>query len=41
MGSLAAIFLNVVLNFNLEANDDVKDQIYEAAPDEEKYAHSL
>ena len=36
MGSLAAIFLNVVLNFNLEANDDVKDQIYEAAPDEEK-----
>ena len=35
MGSLAAIFLNVVLNFNLEANDDVKDQIYEAAPDEE------
>ena len=36
MGSLAAIFLNVVLNFNLEANDDIKDQIYEAAPDEEK-----
>lgn len=36
MGSLAAIFLNVVLNFNLEANNDIKDQIYEAAPDEEK-----
>lgn len=36
MGSLAAIFLNVVLNFNLEANDDIKDQIYEATPDEEK-----
>ncbi|QYA48156.1 nucleobase:cation symporter-2 family protein [Nosocomiicoccus ampullae] len=25
MGSLAAIFLNVVLNFNLKANNDIKD----------------
>lgn len=36
MGSLSAIILNIVLNFNLEPSDEIKNQIYEAAEDEEK-----
>nr|WP_068131164.1 nucleobase:cation symporter-2 family protein [Nosocomiicoccus ampullae] len=36
MGSLSAIILNIVLNFNLEPSDEIKDQIYEAAEDEAK-----
>lgn len=35
MGSLAAIILNLVLNFNLEPNDDIKDQMFEVTPDDE------
>ncbi|CAD2073796.1 nucleobase:cation symporter-2 family protein [Phocicoccus pinnipedialis] len=35
MGSLTAIILNLVLNFNLEPNDDVKDQLFEVMPDED------
>lgn len=36
MGSLSAIILNIVLNFNLEPSDEIKDQIYEAAEDDAK-----
>ena len=35
MGSLTAIILNLVLNFNLEPNDDIKDQMFEVTPDDE------
>lgn len=36
MGSLSAIILNIVLNFNLEPSDEIQDQIYEAAEDDAK-----
>ncbi|WOS96945.1 nucleobase:cation symporter-2 family protein [Nosocomiicoccus massiliensis] len=36
MGSLSAIILNIVLNFNLQPSDEIKDQIYEAAEDDAK-----
>ncbi|GGH55677.1 xanthine permease [Phocicoccus schoeneichii] len=35
MGSLTAIILNLILNFNLEPNDDIKDQMFEVTPDDE------
>lgn len=36
MGSLSAIILNIVLNFNLQPSDEIKEQIYEAAKDDAK-----
>ena len=35
MGSLTAIILNLILNFNLEPNDDIKDQMFEVTLDDE------